>query len=82
MIIATIISWLINILTIVIIVYVFLGYFLAPYHPARQFLGKIVEPMLSPIRRIMPNTGMIDFSPLVLLLIVQLLGTILIGLLS
>lgn len=76
-----IINILVNVLTILIIVYVFLGYFLAPYHPVRQTLAKIVEPMLAPIRRVMPNTGMIDFSPLVLLLIVQLLGTILISLL-
>lgn len=72
---------LIQAITILVIVYVFIGYFMNPYHPVRQFLGRIVEPMLAPIRRILPATGMIDFSPLVLLLIVQLLGTILIQLL-
>jgi YggT family protein len=72
---------LVQLITILIIVYVFLGYFLAPYHPVRQFLSRFVEPLLAPIRRIMPQTGMIDFSPLVLLLIVQLLGTILVRLL-
>lgn len=34
-------------------------------------LTRLVEPALNPIRRILPQTGMMDFSPLVLLLIIQ-----------
>lgn len=30
-------------------------------------LGVIIDPMLKPIRRIMPDTGGIDFSPMVLI---------------
>ncbi|ARU15300.1 YggT family protein [Croceicoccus marinus] len=30
-------------------------------------LNALLEPMLRPIRKIMPNTGAIDFSPLVLI---------------
>ena len=30
-------------------------------------LNALLEPLLRPIRRIMPNTGAIDFSPLVLI---------------
>ncbi len=37
------------------------------------FLFQATEPMLAPIRRILPQTGMIDFSPLVLLLILGVL---------
>jgi YggT family protein len=33
--------------------------------------------MLNPIRRILPSTGMIDFSPLVLLILVQVVEYIL-----
>jgi YggT family protein len=32
-------------------------------------LISVTEPMLAPIRRFLPQTGMIDFSPLILLLI-------------
>lgn len=32
-----------------------------------QVLGRIVEPYLSPFRRIIPPLGMIDFSPIVAL---------------
>lgn len=56
-----------------LIIHVLLGYFLDPYHPARQFLARIFEPMLAPIRRALPQGGMLDFSPLVLIILVQLL---------
>jgi YggT family protein len=38
------------------------------------FLIQTTEPLLAPIRRLLPTTGMIDFSPLILMLI---LGVIL-----
>ena len=41
-----------------------------------QSLNMILDPMLKPIRKIMPDTGMIDFSPIVLIIglrIVQML---------
>ena len=37
----------------------------------------LLEPILSPIRRIMPNTGAIDFSPLVLIIGLQILQIVL-----
>ena len=65
---------------LLVVIYVILGYFVAPYHPVMGFLRRLVSPMLDPIRRIMPQTGMLDFSPLVLLLLVQLVGWLLIQL--
>lgn len=38
-----------------------------------QALQQIIEPMLRPIRRMIPNTGGIDFSPVLLLLLVHVL---------
>jgi YggT family protein len=60
---------------------VILSYFMDPYHPVRRTLDSIVEPMLAPIRRVIPPIGMIDFSPLVLLLLIQLISNLLINLL-
>jgi YggT family protein len=37
--------------------------------PIGRFLYETTEPLLAPIRRFMPRMGMIDLSPLVLLLI-------------
>ena len=70
---------LINLLTILVIVHVVLTWVLSPYHPVREILDRIVEPMLSPIRRVMPFTGGLDFSPFVLLLLIQLTGRLLIS---
>jgi len=33
------------------------------------FLIQATEPFLAPIRRLLPSTGMVDFSPLILMLI-------------
>ncbi len=42
-----------------------------------DFLYRTTEPALRPIRRILPTFGSIDFSPLVLLLAIQLLQSFL-----
>lgn len=36
-----------------------------------DFLYRVTEPALRPIRRVLPNFGNIDISPLILLLLVQ-----------
>jgi len=36
--------------------------------PLGQFLFSLTEPFLAPIRKVMPQAGMFDFSPLVLLI--------------
>ena len=36
-------------------------------------LGRLTEPLYRPVRRILPDFGGIDFSPLVVLLIIQAL---------
>ena len=73
---------LINIISqfiiIVVIAKVILSYFMDPYHPLRRTLDNLVEPMLEPIRRVVPLIGMLDFSPLILIILVQILASVLI----
>ena len=71
----------VRILSLVVIIHVFLAYFMSPYHPIRATIDRIVEPMLTPIRRVVPLMGMIDFSPFILLVLIQILGQVLIALL-
>jgi YggT family protein len=73
---AQIIHRVIQFLVLIVIVQVIVSYFMDPYHPVRQWLDRIVEPMLRPIRRIVPLVGMIDFSPLVLIIALQILDSI------
>lgn len=66
-----------RLITYFLFAHIILSYILSPFHPVRQFIGKVISPMLDPIRRIMPPTGGIDFSPMALWLIVYLLGNVL-----
>lgn len=77
----TLIQMTANILTLIILIDVILSFFLNPFHPLRQTLDSIIEPMLAPIRRIMPQTGMLDFSPLILLILIQLIESVLVQIL-
>ncbi len=77
---AQIISILSQLITLLVILHIILSYFMSPYHVVRQAVDSVVEPMLAPIRRLMPQTGMLDFSPMVLIILVQLVARLLIGL--
>jgi YggT family protein len=71
-----------TILTILVIVDIVVSYFLSPFHPIRSTLDRIVQPLLNPIRRVVPMMGMFDFSSLVLLILIQLVSNILISIIS
>ena len=46
----------------------------------RQFyngLNQITEPLYRPIRRILPDFGQLDFSPMVVLLLIRIAGLVL-----
>ncbi len=70
-----------QLLVLLVIVSVILSYFMDPYHPIRRSIDSFVEPMLSPIRRIVPLVGPLDLSPLVLIILIQLLSNLLIRIL-
>ncbi|MAS36154.1 MAG: hypothetical protein CL610_19265 [Anaerolineaceae bacterium] len=42
-------------------------------NPIVQFLYDITEPVLQPVRNLMPQTGMVDFSPLIVFLGISVL---------
>jgi YggT family protein len=72
------ISWLINIYTWIVIADVVLSWLISlnmvnPYQPTvrsfSQALHSLTEPLLRPIRRYLPQTQGIDFSPVVLIIV-------------
>jgi len=77
----TLINAIQQLLILLVIVSVILSYFMDPYHPVRRAIDNIVGPLLAPIRRIVPLVGMLDFSPLVLIILIQVIGNLLIRLL-
>ena len=70
-----------EVIVILVLAHVILSYFMSPYHPIRSFIDRMVEPLLAPIRRVVPLVGMFDFSPIILIILVQLIARILISLL-
>lgn len=44
------------------------------YNPVSQFLVKITNPVLMPLRRIIPSAGKVDTSSLVLMLVLQMIS--------
>ncbi len=67
-----------QLLVLLVIVSVILSYFMDPYHPVRRAIDSVVEPLLSPIRRVVPLIGMLDFSPLILIILVQVVSNLII----
>ncbi len=45
-------------------------------HPAVRLLQRLTEPVLAPIRKVLPPMGGIDFSPLVLLIGLRVLANL------
>ena len=45
----------------------------SPFVPLLRLIYAITEPILGPIRRVLPKTGMFDFSPIVALLLLDLI---------
>lgn len=62
-----------------VIINMILSYVMDPYHPVRRTIENILAPLLNPIRRVVPLVGMFDFSPLVLILLLQITSSLLIS---
>ncbi len=83
-----IIALLVQVFVMLIIVQFVIGLLFAfnVINPSNQFLmqvynsiNSLLDPVLRPIRNIMPQTGAIDFSPLVLILGMQIVLIVLRG---
>jgi len=51
----------------------------SPYHPAVEFLYRITEPILAPLRRAIPPIGMMDISPVIALILLQIVQQVLVA---
>ena len=78
-------SWLLffvdllfNILQFAIIVRALMSWFNpSPENPIVVLLNDITEPVLAPLRRIVPRLGMIDITPLVAILLMSVIQQVL-----
>ena len=65
--------------TLLMLAYAILSWVAKPWNQVRMFVDRISEPLLAPIRRVVPLVGMVDISPLVLILLVQLIARVLVS---
>lgn len=64
-----VVATLIDLYSIVVLAAVVMSWVRAdPRHPLVAMVYRLTEPALAPIRRVLPPTGGIDFSPMVLLI--------------
>jgi len=66
----------------IVILSAILSFMMDPYHPIRRTIDQIVEPLLRPIRKFVPYLGNIDISPIILIILIQVISYLLRSLLS
>lgn len=78
----SLLATLIQIYSLVLLARVILSWIpnVNPTNPIVNVLYQLTEPVLEPVRRAMPQLGMIDISPIVLFLGLQILHRMLLGL--
>ena len=77
---AVILLQLIDLYSIIVIVTVVISWINLPYNnPVSQIAFGLTEPLLEPIRRLMPPMGGLDFSPMVLLIGLRVLRRVVAG---
>jgi YggT family protein len=78
--------YFINIIALLLTFLIFLdsllSYFVREDNIVRHFLGKILNPIYQPIRRLIPPLGGIDITPLIAMILVQVVTYLIITLLS
>ena len=80
-----VIHTLLTLYSLAIILNSFIGMMVDPYHPVARFLRQITEPVLAPLRRVLPpiqvGGGLFDLSPMAALLLLWVLERVLIAVL-
>jgi len=44
-----------------------------------RILHDVTEPILAPVRRILPSTGFLDLSPMIVLILLQVIKSVVLG---
>ena len=69
-----IVRLLCNVLTILILIRVIVSWYSPrPTNILVVILHRLTEPLLAPLRRIIPRVGRFDFTPLVAIILIQLI---------
>lgn len=77
MIILSFISLALSVYSFILLARVLISWFpnVDPYHPAVRFLYEATEPVLAPVRQLLPPMAGFDLSPVVVLVAINLIRT-------
>ena len=81
MILIQIINFAYLILFILILARIILSFVSIGSYEVRDLVFRLTEPFLAPVRRILPPMGGFDFSPMIVLIVAEILRTILVDIL-
>lgn len=80
---AAVVQLFIQLYTFIILARVLMSWVnIDPYSPLARAIYNLTEPLLAPVRNLLPPAGGLDFSPIIALVLVQVVGQILVTMLS
>ncbi|HEX3050685.1 MAG TPA: YggT family protein [Aggregatilineaceae bacterium] len=80
---AEIFALLIQLYSLVILARVLMSWIqVDPYNPVVRAIFDLTEPVLQPIRNLLPPAAGLDFSPIIAIILLQFIGQILITMVS
>jgi YggT family protein len=77
---ATFFGFFVPIFSGVLLLRIILSYLMRPGNQLLEWLTNLTEPVLAPIRRVLPASGGLDFAPLVAILLLQALQSLVVQL--
>jgi YggT family protein len=79
---ATFVNWLFTVIELAILVRVLFSWIRPdPYNPFVRMIHLVTDPVLQPLRRVIPPMGMLDITPIVALILLQIIQQVVVGLL-
>jgi YggT family protein len=76
----TIIAAFVQLYSLVILARVLMSWInVNPYSPVARVIFDLTEPVLAPVRNLLPPAAGLDFSPIIVLVLLQIIGQILIS---
>ena len=77
--IALIVSILVQLYSLVILARILMSWVnIDPYSPLARTIFDLTEPVLAPVRNALPQAGMFDFSPIIVIILLQVLERIIV----
>ena len=65
------INLFVSVFNVILVIRVLMSYFVSPHNQFYVLMVSLTEPILAPVRRLLPQGGMVDWAPLVTFFLLQ-----------